>query len=695
MTHSSPGTGRALANVTPLPNKGTAPPRARPVAKTITRIYLLGPMRAIDRAGGDNILPPSKKTQAVLAVLCLARGERLSRSTVAGRIWNRSSERQARDSLRHALNELDGVGAWRLETDHETIRLNTTDCWIDAFESPAQSDLLLVELYGISTSFDHWLLAERVRFENHWQESLEGEFKALAARNAPPDERAASARKLLNFVSTHESALRALMTAYFEMGDRALAIREYERFCLLLRGRHDLPPSEETVALYEAIRRGALPGAASSAEGRKPVRRHPRNTAPQLVDLIKTGSRDGGPLRGPAVAVLPLRNLSGEPSRLYVAEGLVDDLLEGLGRVPGIFVVSRQSAAGFRYQDRTLQEIGAALEVEYILLGGIRIIGDRLRLTVELANTRTGVALWRNRYDESITDLLDVQSRLAEAVVRSVAPTIHFAEIGRVQRKHAGDYDAYDLYLRALQNMHNPSREVFETAEPLFTAAIEREPYYAQALASLAHWHVLRVGQGWSPDPSRDTAAAENCARRAVESDGLDPMALAIQGHIAGYLHRDFGLARARFETALRINPNNGRAWLWSSYAHAWIGEGPPAVANIKQAMALSPYDPLACAYSGAASVAYLADEQYTRAIEFALRCIGENRGYTTAYKALILGLTLSDRAKEAETPVHQLLSLEPNFTVEKFRLKSPAGTGEIGDRFCDALARAGVPRFS
>jgi adenylate cyclase len=200
------------------------------------------------------------------------------------------------------------------------------------------------------------------------------------------------------------------------------------------------------------------------------------------------------------------------------------------------------------------------------------------------------------------------------------------------------------------------------------------------------------VGQGWSPDASRDADEAENFARQAVECDATDPMALAIQGHIAGYLHRDFGLARARFETALRINPNSARAWLWSAYTYAWVGEGAPAVVNIKQAMALSPYDPLECAYSGAASVAYLADRQYNRAIEFALRSIGENRGYTTAYKALILGLALADRAAEAKTPVHQLLALEPNFTVEKFRSKSPAGAGAIGDLFCGALAKAGVP---
>src|SRR5439155_15805201 len=111
-------------------------------------------------------------------------------------------------------------------------------------------------------------------------------------------------------------------------------------------------------------------------------------------------------------------------------------------------------------------------------------------------------------------------------------------------------------------------------------------------------------------DPSDDTAQADYFAQRAVECDATDPMSLAVQGHVAGFLHRDFPLALARFETALRINPNSARSWLWSAYTDAWVGEGSRAVGNIKQAMALSPYDPLEWAYSSGASVAYLADGQ-------------------------------------------------------------------------------------
>src|SRR3982750_2088644 len=126
-----------MNNVTPLSHKREKTPRIQGI-KGPLRVFLLGTMRAFG-SNGENILPRAKKTQAVLAYLCLAEGERLSRGRVAGMIWDRSSEAQARDSLRHALSELERLGCWRLDTDHNTVRLDIAGYWIDAFESPERS----------------------------------------------------------------------------------------------------------------------------------------------------------------------------------------------------------------------------------------------------------------------------------------------------------------------------------------------------------------------------------------------------------------------------------------------------------------------------------------------------------------------------------------------------------------------------
>ncbi|MGC2411385.1 MAG: BTAD domain-containing putative transcriptional regulator [Stellaceae bacterium] len=663
-----------------------------------SKIYLVGRMRAA-APGGEDILPRARKTRGLLACLCLARGERVSRSRLTGLLWDRSGDAQARMSLRHALSELNNVVNGRvpglIEIGRESVCLDARACWIDAFAAPDHAERLLEDLDGISPSFDHWLASERVQFEDRLRATLEKELNRLIEDNAAPDLRAAAARRLINFDPTHEGAVRSLITAFVQMGDRPQAIREFERCRIALRTMLDLPPSKETVALYEAMRlmsqtRGAGPNRSQRASLEMDEPGEPRDPIETPASDIAHGHR-----QQPSIAVLPFRNLSAEAGHDYAADGLVEDLIEALSRVPSFFVISRLSILAFRSLDRLPQEIGEVLGVRYVLSGSMRIVGDHLRLTVELTDTPTGTALWVSKLDEQFFDLLEVQNRLAEAIVARVAPYLHAAELKRARVKRPERLDAYDLFLRAQENMHNSSRAVFESSEHMFDEAIARDPHYAAALAWRAYWHVLRVGQGWSPDPARDTAQAEQFARRAVDCDALEPMAFAVQGHIASYLHRDFDLAFQHFETALRINPNAAPAWLWSAATHAYTGNGPRAVEEINRAMALSPYDPLMYAYSAIAGVAYFADGQYERAVECGLRSLRENRTYTTAYKLLIAALVLAGRELEARLQAHQLLKLEPGFTVENFRRRSPGSAAPHGELYCDAFARAGVPLLS
>ena len=395
---------------------------------------------------------------------------------------------------------------------------------------------------------------------------------------------------------------------------------------------------------------------------------------------------------GPSIAVLPFRNLTGDPAHHFVAEGLVEDLIEALSRVPNFFVISRLSTLAFRDQDRHPREIGDVLGVRYVLSGSMRIFEDRLRLTIELTNTELGAALWISKLDERFVDLFEVQDRLSEMIVRQVAPHLHAAEMNRIRVKRPDSLEAYDLFLRAQENMYNSSRSVFETSQALFDAAIAKDPHYAAALAWRAYWHVLRVGQGWSPDPVDDAVQADRFARAAIECNSMEPIALAVHGQVASYLYKDFDLAFRRFEAALRINANAAPAWMWSAAAHAWMGNGPRAIEEINKAMALSPYDPLMYAYNAYASIAYLVDGQYERAIECSLRSLRENRTYTAAHRLLVMGLVLAGREDEARVSARRLIELEPGLTVAGFRRRYPGSASSHADLFCDALARAGIP---
>jgi TolB-like protein/DNA-binding SARP family transcriptional activator/tetratricopeptide (TPR) repeat protein len=695
------------------------------VPRALPRIYLVGAMRAI-APGGADFLPRGRKTRGLLACLCLAQGERISRSRLVGLLWDRSADAQARMSLRQSLSELNGIVnrhvSGLVEIGRDSVRIDVRKCWIDALaildasaDATADSsnlvqpysERLLEDLDGITASFDHWLAGERTRFEDRVRKILEAELDRLTEQNAKPEVRAAAARRLINFEPTHEGAVRSLMKAFAQMGDRAQAIREFERCRQALVTVLDLPPSEETTAVYEAIRvespQMASPtifagtAGVESNETAAPSLLNPRparwSVEKQSDPAVAHGYDPGHERRRePSIAVLPFRNITGDPAHDFVAEGLVEDLIEALSRVPNFFVISRLSTLAFRNQDRHPREIGNVLGVRYVLSGSLRVLGDRLRLTIELTDTQLEAALWLSRLDERFLDLFEVQDRLCEMIVQKVAPHLHAAEMKRIRVKRPDSLEAYDLFLRAQENMHNSSRPVFETSEALFDAALAKDPHYAAALAWRARWHVLRVGQGWSPDPAHDATQADHFARAAIECNSMEPMAFAVHGHVASYLYKDFDLAFRRFETALRINASAAPAWMWSAAARAWMGDGPRAIEEINKAMALSPYDPLMYAYSGNAGVAYLVDGQYERAIECALRSLRENRTYTSAYKQLAIALVLAGREDEARGTARRLLELEPGLTVASFRRRYPGSASSHAEVFCDALARAGIP---
>jgi len=689
-------------------------------------IHLIGTMRAVGPTG-ESILPNGRKTRGLLACLCMARGKRVSRSRLASLLWDRSSEVQARQSLRHALSELcrdfSEQGAVDLiEADRDGVRLNVEACWIDAFTllnagidnsdgiaGPggedilrASADRLLEELDGLTPSFDHFLAAERACFGDRLRQVFEVRMERLINAKAGPEERASAARQLISFEPTHEGAVRILMKAFVELGDRSQAIREFERCRQALRSMLDLAPSAETIGLYEAIRR--LPNNVRHVEpepvasDRKPFPNSAKGEARPLPEspatgvLPLSGSRGLSLNQGASIAVLPFRVIGNDPTSDQVAEGIVEDLIEVLSRVPNLFVVSRLSTMAFRDRSRHPTEIGDILGVRYVISGSFRASGNRVRLNVELTDTQLGTALWTSKFDEIVTDVFELQDRISESAVRRIAPYLHEAELKRIRAKRPETLKAYDLFLRALEYMHNSSREVFECSHNLFQAAIAHDEHYALAFAWCAYWHVLRVGQGWSPAPELDAAAAERCASKAIECDSMEPMALAVHGHAASYLRKDFDLAFQSFDKALAINPNSAPAWLWSAAAHAWLGEGQIAIEQIHRAMALTPYDPLMYAYSGIAGVAYLVDGQYERAIEFGLRCMNANKTYVSAYRMLAMALVLAGREAEARAIARRLMQLEPSLTVKGFLKRYPGSASAHAQVFCDALARAGVP---
>lgn len=394
----------------------------------------------------------------------------------------------------------------------------------------------------------------------------------------------------------------------------------------------------------------------------------------------------------PSIAVLPFRNLSGDPAHDFLGDLIAEDVIGDLSRLTDLFVTSRFSTTPFRDARFETQNIADLLGVRYVLSGNLQTSGNRLRMRAELSETNPGNVIWADRFEGALGDIFELQDQLSQEIAKRVVPFVRHLELQRARSKRPEDLTAYERTLRAIDHMHRSSREDLDEAKFMLDGAIAAEPHFVAPHAWLAYWYVRRVGQGWSADPKQDSASANRHAEAALELDHKDPWAVSVHGLVAAYLYKDLETAIARYDRALAINPSAASAWVWSTSAYAWLGRGDEAVRRAPMAIDLSPYDPNMYAFTSHAGSAYAAAGQYDQAVVFLQRSLRENRMFTATHKLLTISLALSGRVDEARTAATELLSLEPALTVSSFRQLYPGSSAPYAGAFCNALQLAGIP---
>jgi TolB-like protein len=179
---------------------------------------------------------------------------------------------------------------------------------------------------------------------------------------------------------------------------------------------------------------------------------------PPEIDQSEMGGPAGFVIPGASIAVLPFQNMSGDPEQEYFADGIVEDIITGLSRIKWLFVIARNSSFVHKGKAVDLKQIGHDLGVRYLVEGSVRKAGDRVRITVQLIDAKTGGHLWIERYDRLLDDIFAVQDEITMRVIGAIEPNLRKVEIARVKRKRPDNLDAYDLVLRAICTYGNGTR---------------------------------------------------------------------------------------------------------------------------------------------------------------------------------------------------------------------------------------------
>jgi adenylate cyclase len=310
----------------------------------------------------------------------------------------------------------------------------------------------------------------------------------------------------------------------------------------------------------------------------------------------------------PSVAVLAFDNLSSDPEQDYFADGITEDVITALSRVPWIFVIARNSSFSYKGLSVDIRRVGRELGVRYVLEGSVRKAGNRLRVTGQLIDAETGAHIWAERYDGVLEDVFELQDRITQAVVGAIAPAIRQSEIGRATLKRPGSLGAYDHFLRAQAAIY---RFDFAAADAQLAQALERAPDHAMAKALRGWIRTLLWNPDTRPNDQRfDFAIA--MAREALALPDTDIEAQAYAGYILAFLGQDIEFGLSLIEHAVASCPNCASAWGSSCILYGLKGDVPRALAHGEEALRLNPADPLGYRVYMGMSLAHIGDRNWT-----------------------------------------------------------------------------------
>lgn len=646
------------------------------------KIRVLGGFEAVDKTGRQ-IRFQTRKAAALLIYLAMSPGKEFSREHLMNLLWSDRAEAQASNSLRQALSHLrktlSNLEAKPLIVSSEGARIDPHEVSVDAVEfmTVAAGNALhgkkVIELFGGAfladfvvrdNAFEEWRRQTAMRIDALAVDTFESLLKlAIAEQDHEGARRVADV--LLNVDPAHEGGHRAVMWVHSEKGRRGAALQQYEVCQQFLRRELGVEPEAETEELRRKILAGNL------------------NPTPRPNDE-----------RTNTVGVLPFKTIEDDIEAQRFASGLAASIAMDLGRFKSISVVSAFSSLSFRDCRLDLGEIADILDVRYLVEGSVDRSAEGLQGFVRLLEPTSGRQVWGDRFDANAENVLIVIDELVQSIVAPLAVKVESEEIAAVRKKPSTNLDAYDHWLRGLSHLRVISEEDEKAAKEHFQAAINIDPSFARAHAglALAYFNTWSCGAwgAWYDDMKRCFEAAST-AIALDPSDHWPHMVLS-----EAYLfQREFEKAKAHYDRAIKLNPNDADLLAQGSIILTYLGEHEAGVEAGLLAMRLNPF--YTDLYPYLISSSFQMAGRFEECLELGAQCPDAPVGDLSWRIALFVDMGDLKTARELASEFHRHFEgLYPgvsstNDLREVLEAINPWKRQEDYDRFFGALEKAGV----
>jgi adenylate cyclase len=417
----------------------------------------------------------------------------------------------------------------------------------------------------------------------------------------------------------------------------------------------------------------------------------PAHLERRLNTLRKAGLPETPPLPlpdKPSIAVLPFTNMSGDPEQEYFSDGLTEEVITALSKVPKLFVIARNSTFTYKGKPVKVQQVSEELGVRYVLEGSVRWAGDRVRVTAQLIDAIKGHHLWAERYERELKDIFALQDEITMKIITALQMKLTEGDQARLLAKGTNNLEAYLKLLQGREHVYRMNKEGNALGRELIEEAIALDPEYANAFGDLALTHELDVWYGSSKSPRESLAQAIELTQKAIALDDSYAAAYGLLGHLYT-MARQHEKAIAESEHAVALNPTSADVQAWLGQNLYWADRPEEAIPVLKKAIRLNPIPPSMYLYTLA--MAYRDIGRYEEAIAACKKVLHRQPNNLIAHIVLAATYSFSGRQEEARAEAAEVLRIDPKYSLERLAKTRPHKNQANTARFIDALRKAGL----
>ena len=390
----------------------------------------------------------------------------------------------------------------------------------------------------------------------------------------------------------------------------------------------------------------------------------------------------------PSIAVLPFENMSGDPEQEYFSDGLTEEIITGLSKLPHLLVIARNSTFTYKGKAVKVQQVSREMGVKYVLEGSVRSAGERVRITAQLVDGTTGQHLWADRYDRELKDIFAIQDEITMNIMIALQVKLTEGEQARLQAKYTSNLEAYVKYLQAGEYFFKFSKEGNVLARQKYQESIALEPEYAPAYAGLAGTYLQEVWHGWSETPEQSGALAMQYAQKCIALDESLSHAHAVLGIIHLVL-RQWDKAIEESEIAVSLSPNSADNVVMLAITYKTVGRIEEAFSMLEKAMRLNPMPPNW--YLHEFGTCYRLMGRYKEAIAVLKKVLNRSPDYLNSRLNLIATYVMSGEEEAARIEAVEVLKQSPDFSVARYLKNFPYMDQKTLDGLKECWIKAGL----